>query len=141
MLIRLATPSDAAGIAGVVASIAELKSARAISIEEIGARVSRALQTVAEFGASTVLVGVTEDGTIAGYCAMHWVPFLFFEGPECYVSELFVKPDNRGSGLGSQLLREAESTARQRGCVRLSLLNGKESQAYKRGFYARRNWE
>jgi GNAT superfamily N-acetyltransferase len=86
-------------------------------------------------------VGVMEDGIVDGYCAMHWTPFLFFPGPECYISELFVRPDNRGSGLGTELLREAEARARQRGCVRLSLLNGKESESYKRGFYAGRNWE
>jgi len=59
------------GIADVVAGIAELKSAAAIPIEEIRARVSHALQLVKESGSSTVLVGVTEDGVVAGYCAMH----------------------------------------------------------------------
>jgi GNAT superfamily N-acetyltransferase len=141
MFVRSATPSDAAGIADVIVSIAELKSVATVPIKEVRARVSRALQLVGDFGASMVLVGVTEDGVVAGYCAMHWAPFLFFQGPECYISELFVRPGDRGSGLGTELLREAESRARQRGCVRLSLLNGKDSQCYKRGFYAGRNWE
>jgi len=141
MLIREATESDAMGIAEVLRDISELRSLADMTVEQTRARVIAALASAVASPASTVLVAVAGDGAIAGYCSAHWAPFLFFEGPEAYISELFVRQRDRNAGVGSALLEEIERRARRHGCSRLSLLNSRHSEAYRRGFYARRDWQ
>ena len=70
-----------------------------------------------------VLVAQVPNGEIAGYCAVHWLPYLILTGPEGYVSELFIKDEFRGQGIGSQLLETIKTEAQNRGCARLMLLN------------------
>jgi ribosomal protein S18 acetylase RimI-like enzyme len=140
MLIREAVESDAMGIAQVVKQISEVQSVAGVTTEDIRDRIARGLSLVARSETSTVLVGAGDDGAIAGYCAVHWVPFLFLSGGEAYITELFVRPSDRSYGLGSLLLREVENRSRQRGCSRLSLLNSRDRESYKRGFYTKRNW-
>jgi GNAT superfamily N-acetyltransferase len=141
MILRDATESDVPGIAEVLHGIVEIKSIAGCTVEQICDRVAKALAEAATAKASTILVAIMEDETIAGYCAVHWVPFLFFTGPEGYVSELFVRQNSRSEGVGSALLDEVKRRAMQRGCTRLSLLNGRDGEAYRRGFYAKRNWQ
>ena len=141
MLIREATESDVTGIAEVLHDITELKSVAACPVEQTRARVARALAEAVPSPSSTVLVAVTEDGAIAGYCSVHWVPFLFFDGPEAYISELFVRQRDRSAGVGTALLEEVRRRAERKGCSRLSLLNGRDSEAYQRGFYVGRQWQ
>jgi hypothetical protein len=40
-----------------------------------------------------VAVAEDESETLIGYVAIHFQPYLFLDGPEGYVSELFVHPD------------------------------------------------
>ena len=70
-----------------------------------------------------ILVAQVSSGEIAGYCAVHWLPYLILVGPEGYVSELFIKDGFRGQGIGSQLLETIKVEAQNRGCSRLMLLN------------------
>jgi ribosomal protein S18 acetylase RimI-like enzyme len=140
MLIREAIEADAASITQLLREISELKSVSAQTAEQTHSVVSRALALATSSGASMILIGVTDVGVVAGYCAVHWVPFLFLPGPEAYITELFIRPGDRSSGLGSKLLGEAEVHARKRGCSRLSLLNNRDSESYQRGFYSKRGW-
>lgn len=141
MLIREATESDAPGIAAVLHDLKELHSVTGCSVEQTRARVRKALETAVASSRSVVLVAIAADGTIAGYCSVHWVPFLFFDGPEGYVTELFVRQSDRSTGVGTALLDEVRQRAEIQGCSRLSLLNGRDGEAYLRGFYARRQWQ
>jgi GNAT superfamily N-acetyltransferase len=141
MLIREATETDAAGIAAVLHDITELHSVTHCSMEETCARVAKALGTAIPSESSVVLVAVAEDDSIAGYCSVHWVPFLFFDGPEGYVTELFVRQRDRNAGAGTALLEAVRRRAEARGCSRLSLLNGRTGEAYQRGFYAKHQWQ
>jgi GNAT superfamily N-acetyltransferase len=88
-----------------------------------------------------ILVAQTPDGEIAGYCAVHWLPYLILTGPEGYVSELFIRDKFRGQGIGSQLLEIVKTEARNRGCSRLMLLNMRTRESYQRQFYAKQGWE
>ncbi len=81
------------------------------------------------------------DGNLAGYAAVHWLPYLILAGPEGYVSELFVHPAFRSLGLGRRLLEAAKDEARSRGCSRLSLINFRNRASYQRGFYAKNGWK
>src|ERR1700733_11079324 len=104
MLIREATEADAVGIAQVVKQITEIWSVANVPTKDVAGSVRGGLSAVSRSGTSTVLVVVTDGGEIAGYCAIHWVPFLFLPGGEAYVTELFIRPSGRGTGLGSSLL-------------------------------------
>ncbi len=88
-----------------------------------------------------ILVAELPSGEVAGYCAVHWLPYLILTGPEGYVSELFIKEEFRGQGVGSQLLETIKAKARDRGCSRLMLLNMRKRESYKRQFYSKQGWE
>ena len=140
MIIRRAIETDAPGIAAVIHTMKELHSITAgVNSETTTAKITGNLRHAATSD-STISVAETADGAIVGYCAVHWVPFLFFAGGEAYVTELFVRPGDSDQGIGSRLLDEVIAEARRRGCSRVSLLNGRNSEAYRRGFYAMRGW-
>jgi hypothetical protein len=52
-----------------------------------------------------------------------------------------VRQRDRSAGAGSALLDEVRRRALLKGCSRLSLLNGRQGEAYRRGFYANRHWK
>jgi GNAT superfamily N-acetyltransferase len=89
----------------------------------------------------SIYVAENSDGHIAGYVAVHWLPYLFLPGPEGFVSELFVQESARGQGLGSQLLAAVKAEAAERNCSRLSLINMRSRESYQRGFYGQHGWE
>jgi GNAT superfamily N-acetyltransferase len=138
--VREAVENDAAAIAVVVHAMNELRSVASQPVETTANTIGLNLKRMVSSGSSTSYVAENSDATVVGYCAVHWVPFLFFAGGEAYVTELFVLPSNAGRGIGSALLETAVEEARRRGCSRVSLLNGRDSQAYRREFYKKRGW-
>jgi GNAT superfamily N-acetyltransferase len=139
MIFRAATESDAEGIAAIIQQMKELKWVGSVPRAELAAIVGDNLRQAAA-GRSLVLVAESADGQLAGYCAVHWVPILFFAGGEAYVTELFVVPPQAGQGVGSRLLKAAETEARRWGCSRLSLMNGRDGESYRRKFYQKQGW-
>lgn len=89
----------------------------------------------------SVFVAESEDEKVVGYTAVHWLPYFFMTGTEGYVSELFVSAAARGQGVGKLLLAAVAAEGRQRGCSRLSLLNGRHRESYQRQFYQKVGWE
>lgn len=141
MNLRNANLSDVETIVSIIESTQEVQT---VAKRGRGANITIVrdnLKRVLESETSSVLVVTTEENEVAGYCAVHWVPFLFQDGGEAYVTELFVDLRKRNTGVGTKLLDEVERQARTRGCSRLSLLNGRKSQAYERNFYSSRGWE
>jgi GNAT superfamily N-acetyltransferase len=138
--VRAAEPGDAAGIAAVMADAPwypqDPNHAPSAAIPNI-----RAILERSDGAAITVLVAV-EEGTeeIVGYATVHWHPYIMLGGWEGLVAELFVAARCRGQGIGTTLLESVHTEASARGAVRLMLLNGRESEAYARGFYRRRGW-
>ena len=49
---------------------------------------------------------------------MHWLthPSTWSEGPYCYLEDLFVHPDARGSGDGAALIEHVRAWAEESGC-------------------------
>jgi predicted N-acetyltransferase YhbS len=140
MNIRTATKGDAAGIADLLHTMVELRSVFSESAAATAKIVERNLQLAVGSDTSMILVAENAGGEIAGYCAVHWVPFLFQPGGEAYLTELFVRPPDTGKRIGTSLLDSVIAEARRRGCARISLLNGRDSEAYRRNFYAQRGW-
>ncbi len=89
----------------------------------------------------TVLVAEDDEGKVAGYVSVHWLPYLMLSGPEGYVSELFVSEDARGKGVGTELMNDVREFAITKGCSRLMLLNGRDRPSYERDFYAQLGFE
>jgi GNAT superfamily N-acetyltransferase len=139
-MIREATVEDARPIAEIVKQMKEIRSVADLTLDEVTRVVRSNLEVAVSGKGSTILVGASDAGQVLGYCAAHWTPFLFLAGGEGYVTELFVLPEARGEGMGTRLLAAIEQLGRSRGCTRLCLLNGREGEAYRRGFYAKRGW-
>lgn len=140
MRIREANLDDAAGIAAVVHAMSELHSVAQQPSEATAHTIGSNLGRMDASGSSTAYVAEVSAGTIIGYAAVHWVPFLFLSGGESYVTELFVCPSHSGKGVGSSLLETVVSEAKRRGCARVLLLNGRDVESYRREFYKNRGW-
>lgn len=138
--IRTAGAGDAAALAGLLRRIGWFSHFEEESPQEVERRVRRHLELALGDNSHSLYVAEI-DGRLAGYGAVHWLPTLFLEGPEGYISELFVEADDRGRGIGHALLDVIASEAHGRGCSRLLLVNGRERESYRRGFYTKAGWE
>jgi GNAT superfamily N-acetyltransferase len=71
-------------------------------------------------GRALILVA-RDEGTPVGvaYLSFQWT--LERGGNVLWVEELYVLPDHRGQGIGTQLLRAALDVARARGCLAVEL--------------------
>lgn len=83
----------------------------------------------------SLLLVAEVDGVVAGYIHGEIVTYLLFAGREMLISEVFVMETHRGTGIGSALVRAMEKEAVDQRCFRISLLNSRERESYKRGFY------
>lgn len=99
-------------------------------------RVALQLELLDADDSHTVLVAEDEDeGTVAGYVSVHWLPYMILEGPEGYISELFVREEARGKGVGKALLDDIRELAVAKNCSRLMLISSREREAAEREFY------
>jgi GNAT superfamily N-acetyltransferase len=99
-------------------------------------KIKHQLETVVREKSDTTYVCIIQD-QIAGYMNMHLCPFPMLGGLELYISDLLVKQEFRGKGMGREFLRIAEKRAQKHGCVRLMLNNAKDAVSYKRSFYGK----
>ncbi len=141
MNIRRAETTDVPALAELVRSLGFIAAVAAETPAETQTRVLLHFALCTADDSHLILVAQTANGEIAGYCAVHWLPYLILAGPEGYVSELFIKNEFRGQGIGSQLLETVKTEARKRGCARLMLLNMRQRESYQRQFYSKHGWE
>lgn len=142
MTLRPATPADAEDLRALIESVEGFASLKALPEGERRERVARHLESALSNANHQIFVATDgEKGRILGYVAVHYLPYLILTGPEGFVSELFVREDARGQGVGAALLERVTEEARARGCGRLSLLNMTDRESYARGFYAKNGWE
>jgi GNAT superfamily N-acetyltransferase len=139
--IRKAQPQDAPTLAEVVRDIGWFAHVNAEPPDATRERVAHHLALCLGDDSHTIYVAENADGEALGYVAVHWLPYLILAGPEGYISELFIKGAARGQGVGSQLLAAAEAEARQRGCLRLMLINMRQRESYQREFYKKQGWD
>ncbi|MGC3989328.1 MAG: GNAT family N-acetyltransferase [Chthoniobacteraceae bacterium] len=140
MHVRKAERADAPLIAAVIHRVQEIRAVAGQDQAVTTATVAANLARIDSSGESSAYVVENETGEIAGYCAVHWVPFLFLRGGEAYVTELFIRPADTGRRLGTTLLEVVVAEAKRRGCARLSLLNGRDGASYQRQFYRQLGW-
>ena len=113
--IRAATPADVGAIFSLMLELAEFEKLTHLFVAT-EAGVHDAL-----FGArpsSEAMVAQEADGRIVAY-ALFFHNFSTFLGRRgLYLEDLYVQPTQRGSGLGTQMLKELAALAVERQCGR-----------------------
>ncbi len=84
---------------------------------------------------SALLLVADLDRGVVGYIHGEIVTYLLFAGREMLISEVFVVEGARGHGVGKALVAAIEAEAVKRRCFRISVLNSRERESYRRGFY------
>jgi predicted N-acetyltransferase YhbS len=90
---------------------------------------------------STLLLVAVKENMVVGYIHGEIVKYLLFAGSEMLVSEVFVREAVRGQGVGKSLIEAIETEAVKQRCFRISVLNSRERESYKRGFYPSLGYE
>ncbi len=139
--IRGVKLADAAALANLIRSIGWFKVIETESEAETQQRVYHHIELCLADKSHSIYVAENILHQIVGYTSVHWLPYLILAGPEGYVSELFIIENQRGKGIGRRLLNEVAKEANQRGCARLSLLNNRKRDSYRREFYKKAGWE
>jgi GNAT superfamily N-acetyltransferase len=135
--IRIAKIEDAQAIAELLCNLDDYPNWKELGVEKLERTVRESL----EWNNPERLVFVAEiEHRVVGYAVVYWQQLLF-SSKEGYVSELFIRSDASGQGVGTALLETIKVEAMARGCGRLTLLNLKDRESYRRGFYASRGWE
>lgn len=83
----------------------------------------------------TLLVAEDGVGGIAGYAHWHVTYPLFLDGPSLYLTELFVREEHRGGGIGGALLDALHDAATSLRASRVELVQVVDTAAARRGFY------
>lgn len=99
-----------------------------------GSSLRQRLESLTAEDNSLLLVAELPDGVV-GYIHGQVVTHLLFAGREMLISEVFVMEKARGQGVGKALIAAIEAEAVQRKCFRISVLNSRERESYRRGFY------
>ena len=141
LTIRRALKTDAESIAQILRNVGWFQHMRRQAPDDTTEKVLEHLTMCLADTSHSVYVAETADRGVLGYVNVHWLPYLFLQGPEGYVSELFVGENARGLGVGSKLLQAVEKEARSRGCSRLMLISSNTRESYSRGFYPKRGWD
>jgi GNAT superfamily N-acetyltransferase len=139
--IRQVVHGDALEIAELLLDIGWFAALNSKPRETVIRQVEDQIAQCLADGSHSIYVAQSSVDQIAGYSSVHWLPYLFMNGPEGYISELFVRSNARGRGVGKQLLQTVEAEARARGCSRLSLINLRSRESYLRQFYIKAGWE
>ncbi len=135
--IRIAGMQDAAHIGELLANITDYPQWTEVGAAKLTEHALAGLKSADH--TRTFLVACV-DNKVVGYCAAYWIHPLFGDA-EGYISELFIRSNASGQGIGTALLEAIKTEARERKCGRLTLVNLKNRESYKRGFYASRGWE
>jgi GNAT superfamily N-acetyltransferase len=81
-----------------------------------------------------------EGGPITGMAAISFAWVLEHGGKSAWLDELYVLPENRGSGIGGMLIEKAVEEATQEGCLAIDLEVDQEHHRVER-LYARLGFE
>ena len=141
ILVRKVQPEDAPALAALLRSIGWFRRMQNEPVETTAQLVRQQLDQCLSQGSHTVYVAEEAEAGLIGYVAVHWLPYLFLAGPEGFISDLFIHESGRGQGLGSRLLKVVIEEAKDRGCVRLQLINFRSRESYQRGFYSKAGWQ
>jgi ribosomal protein S18 acetylase RimI-like enzyme len=139
MIIRQATPDDAAALLPLIAAYWQCEGLPGFQAAAVGPPLALLLSSP---GLGTVLLAA-EEQSLVGYLTLVYVFSLEHRGMTAEIDELFVVPNHRASGLGSQLLLAAERASARLRCTNISLrvarANPRALGFYLRHGYSRRS--
>ena len=133
-VIRAATITDVDGIVAILVELAHEDGHPSPDVRQVTAVIRACVDSPAR------TIYVCDSAVVAGYIAVHWIPFPRLGGYEGYISDLAIRTSERGKGIGSRLLSVVEGRALELGCSRLILNNRISSKSYARGFYKGRGF-
>lgn len=87
-------------------------------------RLARRLVGLIEGGDTVVLLGGAGASAPDGLAVLRFRPAIWSESDECYLAELYVRPQRRRQGLGRTIMLEAMRTCRRRGADYMDLGTG-----------------
>ena len=133
--IRQAAVGDVPGLLPLVEEYWRLEGISGFGSGRVAAQLDRLLSEP-ELGAGWI---ATANGVAVGYLLAVYVFSLEHLGITAEIDEFFVASAQRGRGIGSELLKVAESEVRRCGCTNVSLqLSRRNSSA--RAFYRRHEY-
>lgn len=90
----------------------------------------------------TALLLVAEvDAKVGGYVHGQTMTYLLFAGSEMMISEVFVREKYRNQGVGKALMVAMEAEAAKQKCFRISVMNSRQRESYKRNFYPSQGYD
>jgi len=119
--IRKATKNDAGLILKFIKALAEFEKLS----HEVVATEDKILETVFENKNAEVVIAETEEAGPVGFALCFQTYSTFLAKPGLYLEDLFVLPEQRGKGYGTEILRHLAHTAKDRDLGRFewSVLN------------------
>lgn len=121
---RVATVADSVQIARMLRDFNAEFGDPAPSQEWLSTRVAQLLD-----GGDTSVVLLVDGAAVDGLALMRFRPSLWQPADECYLAELYVRPQRRGRGLGRLLLTAAIQHAVQRGATYMDLTTTNQDTA------------
>ena len=125
LLIRQATPGDAAAVARLNEDFNEVRT----DVATMAARIAQCLLT------ERILLAEL-DGLAVGFLSLWLFPVICAPDPYAEVAELFVEEAYRRRGIGRALLEEAIEIARSEGAAELKVVTGFRNTAAQQLYYA-----
>ncbi|MBH3431250.1 GNAT family N-acetyltransferase [Pseudomonas alkylphenolica] len=113
--IRPARHDDAAQILAFITELAEYERAR----HEVIASLEDIQRTLFDDGAKASSLICERDGQAIGYAVYFYSYSTWLGRNGIYLEDLYITPEQRGSGAGKQLLRHIAIEACENGCGRL----------------------
>ena len=90
----------------------------------------------------TALLLVAEiNGKVGGYIHGQTMTYLLFAGSEMMITEVFVREKYRDKGVGKALMIAMEAEAAKQKCFRISVMNSRQRDSYKRNFYPSQGYD
>ena len=120
--IRAATPSDADAIGQLLDHFNREFGDPTPGADALARRIRELL---ADDDLTVLLAGAGPDGV----AVLRFRPSLWSDGLECYLSELYVVPRQRGRGVGRALMHAAIDDARRRGADHMDLATSEDDVA------------
>ena len=112
--LRKAQPGDAGLVLYFIKKLAEYEKL----LDQVEADEETLHQSLFVKKAAQVLIA-EEDGTPIGY-ALYFYNFSTFMGsPGLYIEDVFILPEHRGKGYGTQIFRRLANIALEEGCARM----------------------
>jgi GNAT superfamily N-acetyltransferase len=140
MLIRHATREDLPAIVAMLADD-DVNAGKECFADPLPASYYEAFERIEADPSNELFVAENDAGEVAGTFQVTWIPHLLNRGSlRAHVEMVWVRHDQRKSGIGEAMMRYAIAKARERGAFMVQLTsNRKRADAHR--FYERLGFE